>query len=298
MNWWLAQVICLGLVVVDLLARAWRIQLLVQGTGERLSVGDGLAVNLIGDGASAVTPLRLGGEPARIGVLLTSGVSLAGTVVASGYEILITWPVLIASALLIGWAYGSAWWVDVGPRVVDAVLVWWPWVAGIVLLSVLAWLAASWWKPRAGQARWIQSWNDALHRWRAMPWALVARSIPLTVVSIFARTAILPVLALTIPDPPALGSVVLGSFVLLFGQLVLPTPAGVGAVEFGFLAGAAGSLGADRVLVLTLWRFYTTGVGVVAAAWLVARRYGWGAVRQFLTVRSAGVEPGEPGSTG
>jgi len=291
---WLAQLICLGLVVLDLLARAWRIQLLVQGTGERLVLSDALAVNLIGDGASAVTPLRLGGEPARIGVLIASGVSLAGTLVASGYEILITWPVLVASALLIGWAYGSAWWVDVGPRVIDAVLVWWPWVVGIVMLSVLAWVAASWWKPRAGQARWVRPWNEARRRWRAMPWALVAGSIPLTMVSILARTAILPVLALTIPDPPALGSVILGSFALLFGQLILPTPAGVGAVEFGFLAGAAGSLGADRVLVLTLWRFYTTGIGVFVATWLVVRRYGWGAVRRFLTGRSPGAQPSDP----
>ena len=111
-------------------------------------------------------------------------------------------------------------------------------------------------------------------------------------VSILTRTAVLPVLALTIPDPPAWGPVILGSFVLLYSQLVLPTPSGVGAVEFGFLAGAAGSMGADHILVLALWRFYTTGIGLIAAGWLVIRLYGWGAVRRLLRAR-AEVGPGD-----
>ena len=282
MNLWVAQVVCLALVVADVWARAWRVQLLVRGTGEDLSLRDGIALNVIGDGASAVTPLRLGGEPVRIGVMLLSGVPAAATLVASGYEVLITWLVLIGSALFLGWAFGSAWWAEAGPRFLDALLVWWPWLLGILLLSVLAWLVARRWKPRAGDDRLRRLLRQAGSQWREMPWSTLVRSVPPTLVSILTRTAVLPVLALTIPDPPAWGPVILGSFVLLYSQLVLPTPSGVGAVEFGFLAGAAGSMGADHILVLALWRFYTTGIGLIAAGWLVIRLYGWGAVRRLL----------------
>ena len=292
MSLWVAQVICLALVAADLWARAWRIQLLVRGTGEDLTLRDGFALNIIGDGASAVTPLRLGGEPARIGVLLVSGVPAAAALVASGYEVLITWPLLISSALFLGWAYGSAWWAEAGPRFVDAILVWWPWLLGILLLSVLAWLVARRWKPRAGDDRLRGLLRQAVSQWREMPWSTLVRSMSPTLVSILTRTAILPVLALTMADPPAWGPVILGSFALLYSQLVLPTPAGVGAVEFGFLAGAAGSMGGDHILVLALWRFYTTGIGLIAAGWLTVRLYGWGAVRRLLRAR-AEAEPGD-----
>ncbi len=288
----LAQLVCLALVVADVWARAWRIQLLVRGIGADLSLRDAIALNVIGDGASAVTPLRLGGEPARIGVMLASGVPAPATLVASGYEVVITWPVLISSALLLGWAFGSAWWAEAGPRFVDAVLVWWPWVVGILLLSVLTWFVTRRWKPWAGDDRVRTLLRDTVSQWRVMPWGRVARSVPPTLVSILTRTAVLPMLALTIPDPPSLGPVILGSFALLYSQLVLPTPAGVGAVEFGFLAGAAGSMGADHILVLALWRFYTTGIGLIAAGWLVVRLYGWGAVRRLLRAQTE-TDPGD-----
>jgi uncharacterized membrane protein YbhN (UPF0104 family) len=282
MSLMLAQLVCLALVVADLWARAWRIQLLVRGIGANLSLRDAFALNVIGDGASAVTPLRLGGEPARIGVMIASGVPVPAVLVASGYEVLITWPVLIGVAGLLGWAFGSAWWAEAGPRFLEAVVAWWPWLIGIVFVGILAWLGARRWKPLAGDERVRTLLRATVSQWREMPWGRVAFSIPPTVVSILTRTAILPVLVLTIPDPPAIGPVILGSFALLYSQLVLPTPAGVGAVEFGFLAGAAGTMGASLILVLALWRFYTTGIGLIAAGWLVVRLYGWDAVRRLL----------------
>ena len=79
--------------------------------------------------------------------------------------------------------------------------------------------------------------------WRRMPrWPLLA-SLPLSLINLVTRVAILSVLALTLPDPPALGPMALGSFALLYSQLILPTPSGAGAVELGFLGGAAGDLG-------------------------------------------------------
>jgi uncharacterized membrane protein YbhN (UPF0104 family) len=108
------------------------------------------------------------------------------------------------------------------------------------------------------------------------------------------RVAILPVLALTLANPPDLGPMTLGSFALLYSQLILPTPSGAGAVELGFLGGAAGDLGQGDGWLLLAWRFYTNGVGVVLGVWLAAKIYGWPALRRLVR-RSAGdvVDPVE-----
>jgi uncharacterized membrane protein YbhN (UPF0104 family) len=89
------------------------------------------------------------------------------------------------------------------------------------------------------------------------------------------------VLALTLTSPPPMGPMILGSFALLYSQLVLPTPSGAGAVELGFLGGAAGDLGESQGWLLLAWRFYTNGVGVVLGVWLAAKIYGWPALRKL-----------------
>ena len=73
----------------------------------------------------------------------------------------------------------------------------------------------------------------------------------------------------------------LGSFALLYSQLILPTPSGAGAVELGFLGGAAGDLGPRSGWLLLVWRFYTNGVGVLLGIGLAARAYGWPALSRL-----------------
>jgi uncharacterized membrane protein YbhN (UPF0104 family) len=117
---------------------------------------------------------------------------------------------------------------------------------------------------------------------RRMPrWPLVA-SLPLSVIPIAARIAILPVLALTLPSPPPLEPVIFGSFALLYSQMVLPTPSGAGVVELGFLGGAAGELGEGQGWILLAWRFYTNGLGVLLGVWLALSIYGWPVLRKVL----------------
>ena len=111
-------------------------------------------------------------------------------------------------------------------------------------------------------------------------WPLVA-SLPLSFLNVATRTAILPVLALTLPSPPEMGPMFLGSFALLYSQLVLPTPSGAGAVELGFLGGAAGDLGERAGWLLLAWRFYTNGVGVLLGVGFAAHTYGWPALRRL-----------------
>jgi uncharacterized membrane protein YbhN (UPF0104 family) len=276
-----AHVVCLGLVAADLLARAWRIQWIIRGLGHRISLWDSFVLNAFGDAACALTPLRLGGEPARLAGMLRSRVPAPAAFVAISLEVLAAWPVIIVAAGWLAWRYAPEWWQEAGPRLSSAAAGAWPWVVAVVILSLLAWRSAKQRvaSPAARQLR--RPVRRAMVYWRRMPrWPLVA-SAPMSLVNLATRVAILPVLALTLPSPPPMGPLVLGSFALLYSQLVLPTPSGAGAVELGFLGGAAGDFGAGEGWLLLAWRIYTNGIGVLLGVVLAARVYGWPALRQL-----------------
>lgn len=275
-----AHLVCVALVAADLLARAWRIQWIIQGLGYRLTVKDAFILNNFGDAACALTPLRIGGEPARLAGMLRSGVPATAAFVGISLEVLAAWPVIIIAAGWLAWRYAPDWWISAGPRLGAAAEHAWPWVAAVFLVSVIAWRYAR--RVASPVARHLRRpVRRALVYWRRMPrWPLVA-SLPLSLVNLATRVAILPVLALTLPEPPAMGPMLVGSFALLYSQLLLPTPSGAGAVELGFLGGAVGDLGEHQGWLLLAWRWYTNGVGVLLGVWLAAKIYGWPALRKL-----------------
>jgi uncharacterized membrane protein YbhN (UPF0104 family) len=251
-----------------------------------MTVKDALVLNAFGDAACALTPMRFGGEPARLAGMLRSGVPATAAFVGISFEVLAAWPVIIVAAGWLIWRYAPAWWLSVGPGLSASAADAWPWVVLVAVVSVGVW----------GYARRVSSpltrqlgrpVRRILVYWRKMPsWPLLA-SMPLSLVNLVARVAILPVLALTLTSPPALGPMALGSFALLYSQLVLPTPAGAGPVELGFLGGAAGDLGAGEGWLLLAWRFYTSGIGVLLGVLIAARIYGWPALRKLVRRRAA-----------
>ena len=275
-----AHLLCLALVAADLLARAWRIQWIVRGLGHPISLWDSFVLNAFGDAACALTPLRIGGEPARLAGMLRTRVPATAAFVGISLEVLASWPIILVAGGWLIWRYAPAWWAMAGPRLAETVASAWPWVVAVALVSVLAWRAARRIaSPAAHQLR--RPVKRARVYWRRMPrWPLLA-STPLSFINLATRVAILPVLALTLPSPPPMGPMVLGSFALLYSQLVLPTPSGAGAVELGFLGGAAGDLGRAEGWLLLAWRFYTNGIGVLLGVALAARVYGWPALRHL-----------------
>ncbi len=274
-----AHLVCVALVAADLIARAWRIQWIVQGLGHRISFADSFILNAFGDAACALTPLRIGGEPARLAGMLRSRVPATAAFVAISLEVLAAWPVIIVAAGWLAWRYAPEWWDLAGPRLGSAAEAAWPWVLLVLIASIIAWRVAG--RVTSPVKIFGRPIRRALVYWRRMPrWPLIA-SIPMTFVNLATRVAILPVLALTLPNPPAMGPLTVGSFALLYSQLVLPTPSGAGAVELGFLGGAAGELGPNQGSLLFAWRMYTNGIGVILGVGLAARIYGWAALRQL-----------------
>ncbi len=280
-----AHLACVVLVAADVIARSWRIQLLARGLGYPMRFRDAAGVNLVGDAACALTPLRIGGEPTRLALMLRAGLPATAAFVAITYEVLAAWPVIIGIAAVLAWQHLPAWWAAVGGRLVRAATEGWPLVLCVLILTVLAWV----WVRRVapGAAHHLRRpWRRALVHWRRMPaWPLLL-SAPLTAVNVVSRVAILPILASTLPTPVPPGTLLVGSFTLLYSQLFLPTPAGLGVVDLGFLAGAAGDLGGAEPRLLLWWRFYTSGAGAVAGVWIGIRLFGWQALRALIPGRA------------
>jgi uncharacterized membrane protein YbhN (UPF0104 family) len=283
------HLVCVSLVSADLLARAWRIQWLLRGVGYRVSFREAFTVNALGDAACALSPLRIAGEPARLGTLLRAGVPATGAFVAITYEVLAAWPVIIVGAGILAWLYAPEWWMSTAPQLGKVVRDFWPIAVLATVLTLALWL----WLRRAAPAvsrHFKRPLRRILVHWRRMPkWPVIA-SIPLTLTNLVSRVAILPILASTMPHPPSLGPMLVGSFALLYSQMILPTPSGAGAVDLIFVAGAAGDLGTDEGRLLLLWRIYTTGIGVVLGLALGIHTFGWQAIKQLL-------RPAKPAAT-
>jgi len=282
----LAHLICVALVAVDQLSKTVRMQWLARGLGRRARFIDMLTVNVTGDAASALTPMRVGGEPTRVAGIMKAGLSVSDTIALVTVEGTVEYVTVIAITALMGWRYGGEWWRATRGTLVPALRHALPWAAAIVLVGAGIWLVLRRFVPTitihvGGTLR------DSLRNASRMPAWAIGITVPLTIIHILARVAVLPVLVSTIASPPPMGAVWLGSLALLYGQLLVPTPSGAGAVELSFLNGAAGDIGPDATEMLILWRFYTTLTGIFLGFAFGVPLYGAAARRWLLRRRLA-----------
>ena len=188
------------MVAIDLVARTWRLQWLAQGVGSRLTFGESFRINTYAEAGATLTPMRVGGEPARLAGMLAAGVPASASFVAIAYEVITAWPVLLVIAAWIFTQYAPEWWATAGPQLASSVREGWHWLLAAVVASFAAWLAAR--RVAKALPRHVtRPLRSILVYWRGMPrWPLLA-SLPLSAVNVLTRVAILPVLALTLPDP-------------------------------------------------------------------------------------------------
>lgn len=280
MTWLQVHTACSVLVVLDLLARTTRIRTYVAGVGHRLGFIDAFVLTAFGDGTAAITPLRSGGHPARLTGLYQAGIPFGRTVNVlavdtGGHHILVA---LTGAALI---CLVPVWWRNItaqSPLLSRDLLAWLG--AGFLLVALLAGIARR---------------RTARHAPRSLPPASSTRAgigrhqiwsalfgVPLTLLSIACRVAMLPILALALPNPPSAVALVFGSFLLIYGQLLVPIPAGLGAVELGLAGGIAGSFGPDTARILFAWRLYSTIIPVAVGLGLGLLKYGPNMIRRAL----------------
>jgi len=287
---WEAHAICAALFAADLIVRAFRIRWYLAGLGHPVRFRDALQLNAWGDAAAGLTPMRFGGEAARLAGILRAGVPATAGFMAVGLEVVVAYPVVIAFGLTIVALYAPDWWRHAGPALSDKLALGWPWVIGVLLFTAVVGVMAWRWK-RVALREPRRAVQRVRHYWREMAWWPMVAGVPTSLFNVVARTLMLPVLALSLPSHPPVGVMLVGSFILLYSQLFLPTPAGAGAVDLGFLGGVAGNLGPADAGLLLAWRFYTVGGGALLGLALAIHSLG---VRPMLnTVRSV-IRPRTP----
>lgn len=257
------HLLCVLLVACDLAARTARVRSIAAGAGHRLTVADGIRINLLADAAATVTPMRLGGEPARMAAIRWCGLPGIAIALTVSCEMMTGWTMLVMLALPFFGLLAPEWLAEVGPGLV-ANLAGNVGIVAAVAAAMLLMLAAAKMLPRRLKA----PVRGVVDGWQRMPRRILLISLLCSAVNIVARTSLLPAIILTMPDPPAAAALWLGSFILIYGQLVIPTPAGLGAVELGFLGGLAGEAGGAATLVA--WRWWSSGVTVLLGMLAVA----------------------------
>src|SRR5881409_2061656 len=260
----------LALCAADVVVRAVRLRLLVPGAPD-LSLWRAVTINAYGDAASAVTPARLGGDPARFLGFRRAGVETPRALAGLALEALIDGVLLAVATVVLGLAFADTAAAGVRHLVTLATGPKARLLVALVLALAVASAAAARWYRRHIPARAVGSLTGAWQRARRLAWPRVTLAATLTTLSMTLRIALLPVLVAGQPGL-ATGALVLGSFTLLFGQLALPTPAGAGAVELGFVGGFAGTMSAGALATLLLaWRVYTLILPAALGALLFAR---------------------------
>jgi len=279
-----SHVLALGLVALDCVVRAWRIQLAVWAAGGRLGFQDAVRLNLYGEAASTLTPNRLGGEPARFLGLNEARVRPVTSLVAIGVEVAAEWPVfmLLGGALIAyyvpDWQTEARHWLR-RHRAGELVAV------ELIALLVLGVIYLLQRMVRSGMIRHRvrRQWRVAWAHVRRAPWWLLGAGAVLTVVSIAARALILPALVWGEPHPP-FGQMFFGALTLIHAPLFLPLPSGGGGVEVAFLSGFAGDFGARQVTLLLLWRFYTAVLLTILGGYALVRSVGYRAATELLKI--------------
>lgn len=274
---WLVHPVALGLILLDIVVRAVRLRILL-GSGRAPRLLDAVAVNAYGDAASALTPGRLGGEPARFVGLRRHRVDTAPALVVLAAErvvdlSLVALVTLGSVALLGGRGFRDV--ATLARRLISPELLPWFGAVGVllVLFGVVAWRLRHRFPAVVGH-----SLREAVRETRRLTGATIGTAAGLTAVSMLARVAILPVLLLAFAPLAHPVAALVGSFALIYSQLLLPTPAGAGGVELGFVAGFAPMLSsADTAALLVEWRLYTLVIpaglgGVLLVRDLIERR--------------------------
>jgi hypothetical protein len=286
----LAHLGCVLLLMVDALARGLRTRACLRGAGWPVSLGRVLEVDLTAEAASALSPFRLAGEPVRIAGMAYAGAPLNAAVVTSATEGAVNGFAVLVIGLSLLFGFAPEWWHEVGASLVARASS----AAPLITLVVAAVILGIWFYRRLSREvlperwQWRARLREVLRLWAGMPRTTLYSGVLLSIVSVCSRTLLLPLLALAIPGHAEFGVIWVGSFMMGYSQLLLPIPAGAGAVELAFLGGVAGDPGSSAATLLIAWRGYSLGVATVVGTALALHRYG---VRLLLALARARISP-------
>jgi len=279
---WGAHLLALGAVTFELTLRSAKIALSARACGIPLQFGTAARATLGGDFATAITPARVGAEPARFLVLREAGVPAARALLVLFLELFIELlSLVILAGLLLAFLPASGALKGVAAMVGGyATIVLGLGFGGWVLSRRRAhgppprWaraigIGAGFWRAVQLGLRNLRGSVDALRHAR---FSMMAASLACSIAHISGRLMTLPIIIASLGADLNLTSLILWPLVLLYGGALIPAPAGGGAMEFGFGAIMDGILPGD-VLAASLiwWRFYSYYIYVLLGAFAAGR---------------------------
>jgi uncharacterized protein (TIRG00374 family) len=285
LGWW-AHLLALGAVTFELTLRSAKIAFSARACGIPLQFGTAARATLGGDFATAITPARIGAEPARFLVLREAGVPAARALLVLFLELLIELVslVIIAGILLAVLPASGA------LKGVTAMV---GGYATVVLgLGIGGWMLSRR-RTYGPPPRWARSIGIGAGFWRRVQlglrnlrgsveavrharWPVMGLSLACSVAHICGRLMTLPIIIMSLGANVPLASLILWPLVILYGGALIPAPAGGGAMEFGFSAIMDDVLPAEILAAsLIWWRFYSyyiyVALGAIAAGRTVMR---------------------------
>lgn len=274
-----AHILALTVMAVELGARGTRWVLLARGVGVKLPFRTSLLAQLAGEAAGAVTPSRMGTEPAKIAVATRNSITVAGVGAILAGELLAEASVLMLTVLALSAV------VPAGERLpVLGVLVYASLMAsGALSVVVLARARPGrtpprWWtRLHLSERRWRQLRVTAHHlryrvkRLRRLSGTAIIGVLLVTGIHLVARLAVLPAMASTVETPTAMLPLVTWPLFFFYAGTLVPTPGGGGTIELGFAHMLQGFLTPRSMAgLLVWWRFYTFYLGATVGGVAVA----------------------------
>jgi uncharacterized protein (TIRG00374 family) len=279
---WPAHLLALGAVTFELTLRSAKIALSARACGIPLQFGTAARATLGGDFATAITPARVGAEPARFLVLREAGVPAARALLVLFLELLIELlSLVIIAGLLLAFLPASGALKGVAAMVGGYATV-------ILGLGFGGWVLSRR-RTNGPPPRWARAIGIGAGFWRRVQLALrnlrgsvdalrharlsmMAGSLACSVAHITGRLMTLPIIITSLGAEVNLTSLVLWPLVLLYGGALIPAPAGGGAMEFGFSAIMRDVLPPDVMAAsLIWWRFYSYYIYVLFGAFAAGR---------------------------
>ena len=278
----LAHLLAFLAFCVEVTSRSLKLTWSAKAVGTRLPLMTSLRTSLGGDFGAAITPARMGAEPARFLILSEAGIAASDAMVILYAELFLEMlslaTVVVAIALLFD-SSNRAFAAMIGVVGGYAVFVIALGVVGVILARRNLGQEPPTWarRIRLHGTRWelVQRWlgrvRTTVDAFRNMHRGWASLSFLASVTHVAVRFTILPaiVLASTTAVVP-LAPLVTWPLGLIYGAGVVPAPGGGGAVELAFRAALGGVIPAATFgAALVWWRFYTfylyIGLGALVA---------------------------------
>ncbi len=280
-----AHLLALAAVALDIIFRAWKLQLSASALRLSLPFAAAVRTSLGGDFGAAVTPARTGAEPARFLVLMQTGLCSAGVMLVMFAELFLEMLSLVVIVVLCAVLFhgsGTTLGGIIAMVASYAALVLGVGAAGVILstrnasgpppawASLLGLHAGRW---RAVQ-RALRNLRTGIASLRQARPGLLLLALATSLIHVALRLSVLPALvyASGVRGTPALAPLVVWPLALFYGGVVAPVPAGGGFIEAVFAA-ALGKAIPAAIFAATLiwWRVYTFYLYVLLGALAAGR---------------------------